>query len=419
MEASALKKVRSKLVTPLGIPPPSSRSFSRPGGMGKKKDYTPVHWSRYFTSCEKVIVNEDGDSFQVYRRGSSGPVLVLLHGGGFSALSWALFAECIEGLISCQVLAMDMRGHGDTKTCNDQNLSSETQAEDVVSVVKHIFGSDPPPVVLIGHSMGGAIAVHAAATEQLPTIAGLIVIDVVEGTAMEALASMQSFLRSRPKHFHSLDQAIEWSVRSGQIRNGDSARVSMPGQLTSDVTGECAACEVSATPTVLSQSGFISHAVTALKHGECINEDDEQEKGETPHAFPVEPTFSPPSATDKTGYGWRIDLTKTEHQWPGWFHGLSATFLAIPVAKLLLLAGIDRLDRELTIGQMQGYYNLFFVRTRAFPSQHSDVLRDFPGVLRSHSRFVPCHRRCHAATVTRLFYLLCLWIRLQRQHFLL
>lgn len=58
--------------------------------------------------------------------------------------------------------------------------------------------------------MGGAIAVHAAATEQLQTLAGLIVIDVVEGTAMEALASMQSFLRSRPKHFGSLDQAIEW-----------------------------------------------------------------------------------------------------------------------------------------------------------------------------------------------------------------
>ena len=61
--------------------------------------------------------------------------------------------------------------------------------------------------------MGGAIAVHAAATEQLPTLAGLIVIDVVEGTAMEALASMQSFLRSRPKHFPSLEQAIEWRYK--------------------------------------------------------------------------------------------------------------------------------------------------------------------------------------------------------------
>lgn len=70
-------------------------SFARPGGMGKKRDYTPVHWSRYFTSSEKVVVNEDGDAFQIYHRGSSGPLLVLLHGGGFSALSWALFAVTI------------------------------------------------------------------------------------------------------------------------------------------------------------------------------------------------------------------------------------------------------------------------------------------------------------------------------------
>lgn len=48
---------------------------------------------------------------------------------------------------------------------------------------------------------------------------------------MDALSSMQSFLRSRPNKFHSLEFAIEWSMRSGQVRNADSARVSMPGQL--------------------------------------------------------------------------------------------------------------------------------------------------------------------------------------------
>ena len=58
--------------------------------------------------------------------------------------------------------------------------------------------------------MGGAVAVHTAATNELPTLAGLIVIDVVEGTAMEALASMQSFLRSRPKQFTTIETAIEW-----------------------------------------------------------------------------------------------------------------------------------------------------------------------------------------------------------------
>lgn len=30
------------------------------------------------------------DVFRVYRRGSKGPLLVLLHGGGYSALTWSL-----------------------------------------------------------------------------------------------------------------------------------------------------------------------------------------------------------------------------------------------------------------------------------------------------------------------------------------
>lgn len=91
-------------------------------------------------------------------------------------------------------------------------------------------------------------------------------------------------------------------------------------------------------------------------------------------------------------YVWRIDLSKSEKYWDGWFRGTSNLFLACNLPKLLLLAGgflersflwqkfyifiylafksvffilrissklllfagIDRLDRNLTIGQMQG-----------------------------------------------------------------
>lgn len=56
--------------------------------------------------------------------------------------------------------------------------------------------------------MGGAVAVRAAPL--IPNLYGLGVIDVVEGTAMDALASMQSFLRSRPSSFSTISQAIEW-----------------------------------------------------------------------------------------------------------------------------------------------------------------------------------------------------------------
>lgn len=55
-------------------------------------------------------------------------------------------------------------------------------------------------------------------------------------------------------------------------------------------------------------------------------------------------------------YKWRTDLGATEPYWRGWFTGLSNKFLACKTAKLLLLAGADRLDKELMVAQMQGEF---------------------------------------------------------------
>ena len=49
-------------------------------------------------------------------------------------------------------------------------------------------------------------------------------------------------------------------------------------------------------------------------------------------------------------------MTKTEKYWKEWFKGLSTMFLGVHVPKLLLLAGVDRLDKELCVGQMQGKF---------------------------------------------------------------
>ena len=45
----------------------------------------------------------------------------------------------------------------------------------------------------------------------------------------------------------------------------------------------------------------------------------------------------------------------------GWFKGLSSSFLSVRAARLLVLAGTDRLDKELMIGQMQGKFQLVVV----------------------------------------------------------
>jgi len=60
-------------------------------------------------------------------------------------------------------------------------------------------------------SMGGAIVTHAASLKKLK-IQGISVLDVVEGTAMEALEgyAMINFVSRRPSIFRSYNDAIEW-----------------------------------------------------------------------------------------------------------------------------------------------------------------------------------------------------------------
>ena len=96
----------------------------------------------------------------------------------------------------------------------------------------------------IGHSMGGALAVHTALLGKIDSLVGIVVVDVVEGTALDALSSMQSFLRGRPKNFPTIENAVEWALKMQQVKNTDSSRVSMPGQLKNAKTGECAVIDV-------------------------------------------------------------------------------------------------------------------------------------------------------------------------------
>lgn len=65
--------------------------------------------------------------------------------------------------------------------------------------------------------------------------------------------------------------------------------------------------------------------------------------------------------TDKKGHKvfvWRTDLLKTKDHWEDWFKGLSKAFLSIPLPKQLVMAGTDKIDKELTIALVQGKFKL-------------------------------------------------------------
>lgn len=83
-------------------------------------------------------------------------------------------------MIHCQCLAIDFRGHGETHTDDDDDLSAETMSRDIGAVIEKMYENQHPPnILLLGHSMGGAIAVHIASMNLIPSLVGIIVIDVV------------------------------------------------------------------------------------------------------------------------------------------------------------------------------------------------------------------------------------------------
>lgn len=61
----------------------------RSRALQRKRDYEPVQWSTYFSDSKKIKIGDN--SFHIYTQGEDGPLLVLLHGGGYSALTWAEF----------------------------------------------------------------------------------------------------------------------------------------------------------------------------------------------------------------------------------------------------------------------------------------------------------------------------------------
>lgn len=63
-------------------------------------------------------------------------------------------------------------------------------------------------------------------------------------------------------------------------------------------------------------------------------------------------------AVTRERYVWRTDLTASAPYWKGWYLGMSELFLSVKAPKILMLAGSDRLDKTLTIGQMQGKFQM-------------------------------------------------------------
>lgn len=94
---------------------------------------------------------------RVDRYGDRGPALILLHGFGSNNINWRRWRPELEKRF--QLHLIEFKGHGEAPAPPDGRYSPLDHANDVVQYIRSI---EADAVVLVGHSMGGGIALLVA-----------------------------------------------------------------------------------------------------------------------------------------------------------------------------------------------------------------------------------------------------------------
>lgn len=216
-----------------------------------------------------------------------------------ASMAMEAVAEARGEDMDMHILTYDQRCHGQsTFEGGEDHLEITLLIEDFVAFLlyakQELFPNSH--FFLMGHSLGGAVIARALSGNKTAQerISGVLLIDIVEGTAQLSLAHMAGYLKKRPNYFPCVEDAVAWFVHLGGMRSAQGAAVSVPPLLKQN---------------------------------------------------------------DETGlWHWRTDLRKMEAVWGGWFKGLDEAFVSLPCAKMLCTANAERLDKALTVAQMQGKF---------------------------------------------------------------
>lgn len=155
----------------------------------------------------------------------------------------------------------------------------------------------------------------------------------------------------------------------------EAAKISMPGQIKSADSNICATdLELASKESDSTSHGlFLVYCFPFSQYKMSLFTDTTPQSTSASSSFGLstlpetEPVSEGASFTEPASppsrkvhpFVWRINLSNTEKYWSEWFENLSNIFLSSKGgAKMLLLAGVDRLDGPMTIGQMQGKFQM-------------------------------------------------------------
>ena len=101
---------------------------------------------------ERKTYDYHGVKINYYESGQGQPIL-LLHGFGASSYSWRFLGPSLAE--NHRVIMIDLKGYGLSDRPRDQKYSVSDQADIVADFIRQ---QDSQEMVLIGHSMGGMVA---------------------------------------------------------------------------------------------------------------------------------------------------------------------------------------------------------------------------------------------------------------------
>lgn len=143
--------------------------------------------------------------------GSETPMLIV-HGLSYFSYDWLEVAAALSR--DRPVVAMDMRGFGDSQWSAAKDYSVPTMAQDIVNVLDHLSWKR---ALLAGHSMGGRSTTYVAAKHPA-RIAALVLVDYTPENAPAGTKRTTETVANTPDAFPSIEAAMQYFGKSDRAR---------------------------------------------------------------------------------------------------------------------------------------------------------------------------------------------------------
>ena len=135
----------------------------------------------------------------------SDPLVILLHGGGQTRHAWGESGELLSSS-GFYVLALDLRGHGDSDWHPEGDYSIESHKEDLIKILDYL----KKPASLVGASLGGIISLSLAGDELHSHLCNnLVMVDIGLYPDPEGATRIVDWMKSAQNGFDTLEEAAE------------------------------------------------------------------------------------------------------------------------------------------------------------------------------------------------------------------